>query len=208
MKTVGIILRDFKSKANADLLAIREDLLIYLCRFNIQIIGIPVSFKNNIYEEWKRVEKALNMCQGIILPGGMDAHEIDEKIVNYLYDNDIPTLGICLGMQLMALAFNGNLEYLKDNTHQSIEKYVHTVQIKQDSKLYQILGSSELLVNSRHIEHITSTNLTVSAVSEDLCIEAIEDARKRFFIGVQWHPESLYHDGYSKKLFMAFINAL
>ena len=50
--------------------------------------------------------------------------------------------------------------------------------------------------------------MDISATSEDNIPEAIEDKNKRFFIGVQWHPESLVDDVYSNRLFTAFIGSL
>ena len=52
------------------------------------------------------------------------------------------------------------------------------------------------------------TTLTCVAYSEDKVLEAIEDSSKKFFIGVQWHPESLMEDENSKKLFDYFIKML
>ena len=46
------------------------------------------------------------------------------------------------------------------------------------------------------------------AYSEDGIIEALEDKTKKFFIGVQWHPESLLSDKYSIRLFDAFVESL
>lgn len=55
---------------------------------------------------------------------------------------------------------------------------------------------------------IPNTDLDIVAYSEDEIIEAIEDKKKKFFIGVQWHPESLTYDEYSNKLFDFFIKKL
>lgn len=52
-----------------------------------------------------KIKKLINFYGGIILQGGDNLYEIDKKIVKYLYDKDIPTLGICLGMQIMAISF-------------------------------------------------------------------------------------------------------
>lgn len=208
MKTIGIILRDFKSIDNNALLAIKEDLIIYLRKYNVRLICIPVAFTNNIYDEEKRVEESIELCDGVILPGSLYEHEINKKIIMYLYEKDIPTLGICLGMQEMAWCFEGSIEPLRENTHKSIDKYVHRVSIKTDSLLHKIMGTNTMNVNSRHKEHITTTDLQIVAISDDLVIEAVEDSSKRFFIGVQWHPESLFHDPYSRKLFDYFMESL
>jgi putative glutamine amidotransferase len=111
-------------------------------------------------------------------------------------------------MQIMALAFNGDLEYINNNTHISNKNYVHNINIMKNSKLGSIINKENILVNSRHKEYITKTDLNIVAYSSDGLIEAIEDTDKKFFIGVQWHPESLKNDLYSKLLFDAFINSL
>lgn len=209
MKKIGILLRDYQSASGNELYGFRSDLLEYLRKYKeVEVISIPIDFKNNEYDELERVEELINSCNGIILPGGANAYEIDLKIAKYLYEENIPTLGICLGMQILALAFNGDIEILKDNRHQSKEEYVHEIKLKTNSKLANILKKNKILVNSRHNEHITTSDLNITAIAPDLTIEAVEDPNKKFFIGVQWHPESLANDIYSKRLFDAFMTSL
>ncbi len=208
MKKIGILLRDYKSKKNNNLYGIRSDLITYLRKYSVQTICIPIDFENNEYDELERVEELINECNGIILPGGADMYDIDLKLAKYLYEKDIPTLGICLGMQIMAVTFNGDLGHLKNDTHQSREEYVHKIKIKPTSNLAQTLQDTNILVNSRHSDYITTTDLPIVAIANDLTIEAVEDPTKKFFIGVQWHPESLEEDIYSKRLFDFFINVI
>lgn len=208
MKRVGIILRDYISKNNSDLLGVREDLIYYLRKYPVEVICIPIIFEDNEYDELERVERLIKTCNGIILPGGAKEYDIDLKIAKYLYDNNIPTLGICLGMQIMSLAFNGDIKFIGNETHQKTKGYVHEIKIKEKSRLATILKETKIIVNSRHIEHITTTDLPISAISIDLIIEAVEDQNKTFFIGVQWHPESLEDDIYSRRLFDSFINSI
>ena len=85
---------------------------------------------------------------------------------------------------------------------------MHNVYIEKKSKLYEIIENTEIRVNSRHIRHIPSTKLDMVAYSEDGILEAVEDKTRRFFIGVQWHPESIIEDKYSNKLFDYFIKML
>ena len=145
-----------------------------------------------------------NLCDVFILQGGKDYTDLEIEMVKYLYENNIPTLGICLGMQMMGV-MNGNLNLIGNNSHQSKEKYVHEINIDKNSILYSILNEEKILVNSRHMECITNTSLDIVGYSIDGIIEAIEDKSKKIFIGVQWHPESIMDDN-NKKIFDYFFS--
>ncbi len=97
---------------------------------------------------------------------------------------------------------------LKNGNHNIDDEYVHEITINNTSKLYEILGKEKIKVNSRHNKCVPHTKLDIVAYSEDGIIEAIEDKTKKFFIGVQWHPESLLEDEYSIKLFNYFIEKI
>ena len=149
----------------------------------------------------------INMCDGIILQGGNDISVIDIPIVKYCYKKDIPILAICLGMQMIGLSFEGTVNDFTNKLHSNKKnKYVHSVYLNNFSKLYKIVGSKHILVNSRHKSYINKTNLIISGISDDGYIESIEKNNKRFFIGVQWHPETtIEYDIVSQKIFKAFI---
>ena len=132
----------------------------------------------------------------------------DIKIIKYLYKIDKPTLGICLGMQEMALSLNGQVCKLESNIHNQSSKYVHEIYFNKNSKLFEIIKNDKILVNSRHNYYVIKTNLLITAISNDNIIEALEDPNKKFFIGLQWHPESLKQDLNSQKIFDAFIKIL
>ena len=70
-----------------------------------------------------------------------------------------------------------------------------------------IIGKENIEINSLHSFCIPNTKLCISARSDDKVIEAVEDKRKTFFLGVQWHPE-LLNDENTDKLFTYFINKL
>lgn len=150
--------------------------------------------------------KELDLCDGIIIPGGDKEFYYDKVIIDYCIKKDKPILGICLGMQMMGLYDKGNLAKIKG--HNSNELYVHNVKIKKDTLLNEILGN-EVKVNSRHKECITNTNkYKISAISEDAIIEGIEYPFNTFNIGVQWHPELMInYNEKAYKLLKEFINA-
>ena len=84
--------------------------------------------------------------------------------------------------------------------------YVHNVLIDKKSLLYSILNKDIISVNSRHKSVIKNTSDLVCAYSDDV-IEAIEDCNKKFYLGLQWHPENLYNtDINSRKIFDYFVS--
>lgn len=178
----------------------RSDLFSVLDKYNVNTIGIPIN------TDYDKLIESVNLCDGIILSGGNKYHENDFKLIEYLLEKDIPVLGICLGMQTMATYFN-NLQEIEVTNHYSKDKYVHKIKINKNSKLFKILNKEEIIVNSRHHTAIPFTNMLVSALSNDNIIEGVELANKKFFIGVQWHPESI-NDNNSFLLFKSFINNL
>ncbi len=206
-KIIGIILRQFNSTfRNLPLYGIKEDIIHCLSKYNVNVVCIPVYFENK--SEFKRIKKTIDLCDGIIFPGGIGIEDIDLEIVRYLYKEDKPTLGICLGMQIMGKAFDGEVRCngaLKE--HDSSDVYAHDVEINKESKLFEIIGNSKIKVNSKHKDCLTCTNLNCVAASNNI-IEAIEDKNKKFFLGVQWHPESILEDENSNKLITYFVNSL
>lgn len=207
-KTIGIISREYTSDyKEVKLYGFRQDLVPYLRKYDVNVISIPVVFENE--NEFEKVKEIVDFSDGIIFPGGSEMYDIDYKIIKYLYEMDKPTLGICLGFQIMAKAFNGKDRVLiESGNHASEDEYVHNIRIEKDSLLYKIIGEEEIKVNSRHTKQVPYTELDCVAYSDDGILEAIEAKNKKFFIGIQWHPESLLDDIYSKRFFDYFIGSL
>ena len=158
--------------------------------------GIPIGI------DPKYIDSYLKICQGFIISGGDEVVEGDLLAIKKITEADIPLLGICLGMQEVAYLNNGTIS---DIINHKIDG-LHEIIIKHDSLLYKILGCEKALVNSRHKSAIVGTHLTVSAISYDNVIEAIEDKDKKFLLGIEWHPENMYEkDLNSRKIFNYFI---
>lgn len=166
--------------------------------------------------EKDELTKVIDLCDGILIPGTFKLYEYDKFIYMYALEKDIPILGICGGMQLMAI-INKSREEIKNtivkneteiNHFMKGQDYVHKLKILDGTLLKSIIGKSEIMVNSRHNLHIsTDCGLKVSAYSIDGLIEAVEVPNKKFVLGVQWHPESMLdYDDDANKIFDKFIN--
>ena len=130
---------------------------------------------------------------------------------------EIPILAICRGTQALNVVRGGALhqhlpELSTEIAHRQDvpgDQTSHSVTIERESKLSQILGATEIEVNSFHHQAIDrlGEGLVVTARAPDGTIEAIEDPRRPFLIGVQWHAETLVHRPYEESLFRHFVEA-
>lgn len=125
----------------------------------------------------------------------------------------MPILGICRGMQVLAVAAGGTIvqDINSSICHmQKSPRYVktHTVNIKKGSHLFSVCGKKKITVNSFHHQSVLNCgkNFRPCAFSADGIIEAMESKKNSFAMGVQWHPEYLYNKNQSQKnIFSAFI---
>lgn len=162
-------------------------------------------------KEKKMYKSMVDICDGILVQGAYKLYNYDEFIVRYALKKNMPILGICAGMQLLANIDNGydclNLIDGEINHQQLNKEYVHNIRIINNTLLSNIVGNNTIKVNSRHKYKISGVNkFKISAISEDGIIEGIELPEKLFVLGVQWHPEKLYDkDEYSKKIIKEFI---
>lgn len=174
---------------------------------------------------------------GIVLAGGDDCdpavygqerHPSVEPMDPRRQDNDltlariarehgIPTLGICLGVQVMNIAAGGTLiqdidsEVRTDVQHVSdpSDRARHDVSLNGGTRLASILGDGNLNVNSSHHQAIggVGKGLRVTANAPDGIIEGLEDPGHPFYVGVQWHPEDMPGEDSAATLFAALVEA-
>ena len=177
----------------------------------------PREINRLTYNEKEDLKRIVDLCDGIVMPGTYKLFEYDRFIYEYALSKDIPILGLCGGMQLMGIVDNDDLEpkdvIVKNSTDivhfQKGIKYVHKINIVENTLLSKITNKKVLTINSRHNLHLDKINkLKVSAYTEDGFIEAVELPNKKFVLGVQWHPESmLEYDEDANKIFMYFIDS-
>ncbi|MBR9972647.1 gamma-glutamyl-gamma-aminobutyrate hydrolase family protein [Magnetospirillum sulfuroxidans] len=130
---------------------------------------------------------------------------------------DMPILGICGGQQLLNVALGGTLiqhipaEIAACLAHEQPnprDQAGHDVVLVAGSRLAAIAGGLRIAVNSAHHQAVKTVapGCVVNAHAEDGVIEGIEDPRRKFCIGVQWHPEFTISDA-DARLYRAFIKA-
>ena len=121
-----------------------------------------------------------------------------------------PVLGICRGMQLMAVRAGGSLEqHLPDSVgHEEhapgTSAYGWTAIRTVRGSLVQRLVGDDLQVSCHHHQAVVKhPGFEVTARAADGTIEAMEDPERPFWLGVQWHPES----GDDHGLFIGLVEA-
>lgn len=122
----------------------------------------------------------------------------------------LPVLGICRGMQVMAVAAGGVLEqHLPDRVGHHEHSPgpgtygSHPVDIRPDSRVGALLGSHAVIPSSHHQSVLTHPGYVACAWAADGTIEAMERPGAPFRLAVQWHPEV----GTDPRLFVAFVEA-
>jgi putative glutamine amidotransferase len=178
---------------------------------------------------------------GLLLPGGDDVHpsryghEVHPKLGAFDHDrddleltlaawalrDDLPVLGICRGIQVLAVAAGGTLyqdlpSQLQSDTLHDVRDFgrdhlTHGLEVEPGSRLADALGHTSHMVNSFHHQAVWDVppDFEVSARSTDGVIEGIEGIHHHFAVGVQCHPEGIWSTTAPQfsGLFNAFVRA-
>ena len=172
------------------------------------------------------IADTLEKVDGILLTGGGDynplwcgeepspkLHNINKErdaaeliLTRLAYNKQIPMLGICRGIQTLAMALGGHVAQdissqatIKHSQDADREEATHSVVIEEGSMLFSIYHNriGSLPVNSFHHQAVDNPGslFRATAHSKDGIIEAIESTEYKNVMGVQWHPEWLGKDG-------------
>ena len=134
--------------------------------------------------------------------GGINAErDLPELLITQLaYNRQIPMLGICRGIQTLAMALGGKVQQdisdvaqIRHSQDADRSEPTHSVTVEPDSTLFNIYNKEKLFVNSFHHQAVSDSGerFRVTARSADGIIEAIESREYKSIIGVQWHPECM-----------------
>lgn len=195
----------------------------------VPVIIPPVADKDVIINTLERLD-------AIILTGGADYNplwageepsaklhhinalrDLPELLITRLaYNRNIPMLGICRGIQTLAMALDGKViqdisetipNTIKHSQDADTCEPTHSVSVAEGSMLHAVYGKDKLYVNSFHHQAVgdCGPKFIVTAKANDGVVEAIESSEYRKIMGVQWHPECMGDDG--QPLFKWLVDA-
>ncbi len=120
-----------------------------------------------------------------------------------------PVLGVCLGMQMMALHAGGKLNQDMAGTLPTAAQH------RGEHEIMPVHGQKSRLpiepgrVWSNHHQAVQDPgSLKVIAASPDGVVEAVVGPDRPFYCGVQWHPERTAAQGLGMGIFAALVGAL
>jgi len=177
---------------------------------------------------------SLSRIDGLLLSGGGDVNplwtgeepspllhginrerDLPELLITRLaFNRQLPILGICRGIQVLATALGGKVaqdlsevksekpevksekpevKSVKHSQDADRSEPTHSVTVGRGTILSQIYDAPKLFVNSFHHQAVSDggPRLRVTAVAADGIIEAVESSEYKSILGVQWHPECL-----------------
>ncbi|MCD8339274.1 MAG: gamma-glutamyl-gamma-aminobutyrate hydrolase family protein [Burkholderiales bacterium] len=180
------------------------------------------------------------ICDGILITGGEDVDPrlygqkphpklgevspqrdiLDKQIIEVCLKDEIPFLAICRGMQAVNVFLGGTLIQDIDSAIQTETKHVQpehyttltheVIEVSNSTILRDIMGSSKIMVNSRHHQAVDKPGKNVAIIARsttDGIAEALVVLKHPFGLAVQWHPEWLVWDRPEHlALFKALIN--
>jgi putative glutamine amidotransferase len=193
-----------------------------------------------LLDDHERLRAIYERLDGIVFPGGADVapseygeapidnlnvveaprDRMELQLARWAFADDLPTLGICRGQQVLNVALGGTL--YQDLRHQGVTPVehaeahgrgrtalIHRVRLDPDSRLAQLIDETSIDVNSLHHQAVKSVapRLRVTGKSDDGVIEAVESPERRFLIAVQWHPEEIDEIPWVRRLFEGFAKA-
>jgi putative glutamine amidotransferase len=193
-----------------------------------------------VLDDDERLRAIYERLDGIVFPGGADVapeeygeepidnlnvveaprDRVELTLARWAIADDLPTLGICRGQQVLNVALGGSL--WQDLRHQGVTSVehsdadgraratlIHRVRLDPDSRLAQLIDETNIEVNSLHHQAVKTVapRLRVTGTSDDGVIEALESDDRRFLIAVQWHPEEIDTVPWVQRLFAGFARA-
>lgn len=179
----------------------------------------------------EQIPEQLALVAGVLLIGGDDprtepfGEPTDARItpvedLRQAYDTallhalegrpEMPVLGVCYGMQMMALLAGGRLDqHLPDTLGEAWAAHwrrPHPIETKIGAPNWLTTASDNPL--SRHRQAVADAgSLAVAGVAPDGVVEVIHNPRRPFYVGIQWHPELSGNGPLGSGVYSVFVRA-
>jgi putative glutamine amidotransferase len=161
--------------------------------------------------------------RGLSAPADLAREQADRAILAHAFAEKKPVLAICYGCQLLNVYLGGTLiqdvrwELGTETAHRKKDLYpepkddpIHGAKFEPESRLAELAVGERAKINSSHHQAIAKPgkNLRVTARATDGVIEGVEwTGDTNWVVGVQWHPERMFGDAFSERLFRDFVAA-
>lgn len=192
--------------------------------------GIAVLIPPRLDGDAEMARAVLSRLDGLILAGGADVEPrryaaqphprvqqarpdrdaFELALAAVTREWDTPVLGICRGMQVMAVAAGGTLEqHLPDvvghDEHSPAPGVYgsHSVRTVEGTTVSALLGEQVVIPSYHHQSVSSHPGYVPAAWAPDGTLEAMEHTASRFRLAVQWHPEA----GPDDRLFSGLVQA-
>lgn len=156
-------------------------------------------------------------------PADLPRERADRAILAHALAEKKPVLAICYGCQLLNVYLGGTLiqdvrselgtttaHRKKDLSPEPTDDPIHGANFEPQSRLAALASGERAKINSSHHQAIAKPgkSLRVTAHSTDGIIEGVEwTGDANWVVGVQWHPERMFGDDFSERLFRDFVAA-
>jgi putative glutamine amidotransferase len=156
-------------------------------------------------------------------PADLPRERADRAILVHAFGEKKPVLAICYGCQLLNVYLGGTLiqdlrselgtstpHRRRDLSPEPADDPIHGAKFEPESRLAELASGERAKINSSHHQAIRNPgkNLRVTAHSPDGIIEGVEwTGDANWVVGVQWHPERMFGDAFSERLFGDFVVA-
>jgi putative glutamine amidotransferase len=160
---------------------------------------------------------------GLSAPADLPREHADRAILTHAFAEKKPVLAICYGCQLLNVYLGGTLiqdvrwelgtttpHRKKDLSPEPKEDPIHGAKFEPASRLAELAAGEQAKINSSHHQAIAKLgkNLRVTGRATDGIIEGVEwTGDANWVVGVQWHPERMFGDAFSERLFRDFVAA-
>lgn len=192
--------------------------------------GLPLILPHN-----DDPDAALDLLDGLVLTGGGDLDPVhygaetqtdledpnagadlwELALARGAQERRLPVLGICRGMQTLAVAAGGTMiqdlreehgHPLIEHTPEALMGSRHDVQLDAGSRIAEVMGTTAFPVNSIHHQAVVDPGALVATARVGQVVEALEGPGNWDVIGVQWHPEKM-HEPEQQALFRFVVDA-